>query len=56
MARSENQKLKTLYVAKYFMENSDENHPVTAGDIVDYLREDCAITAARRALFREIAI
>ena len=56
MARSENQKLKTLYVAKYFMENSDENHPVTAGDIVDYLREDCEITAERRAIYRDIAI
>ena len=56
MARSENQKLKTLYVAKYFMENSDENHPVTAGDIVDYLREDCEITAERRAIYRDITI
>ena len=30
MAKSENQKVKTLFVAKYFLENSDENHPVTA--------------------------
>ena len=41
MARAEKQKVKTLFVAKYFLENSDENHPITAGDIVDYLREDC---------------
>ena len=40
MAKSENQKLKTLYVAKYFLENSDENHPVTAGDITDYLKNE----------------
>ena len=33
MAKSENQKMKTLFVAKYFLENSDENHPVTAEDI-----------------------
>ena len=56
MAKSENQKLKTLYVAKYFMEYSDENHPVTAGDIVDYLRDDCHIEAERRSIYRDIAV
>lgn len=55
MARSENQKLKTLYVAKYFLENSDENHPVTAGDVVDYLQDECGIEAERRAIYRDIA-
>lgn len=55
MARSENQKLKTLYVAKYFMENSDENHPISAGDIIDYLEEECGITADRRSIYRDIA-
>ncbi|WP_349933794.1 hypothetical protein [Flavonifractor plautii] len=48
MAKSENQKVKTLFVAKYFLENSDENHPITAGDIVDYLKEECGIVAERR--------
>ena len=33
MAKSENQKVKTLFVAKYFLENSDENHPITAGRV-----------------------
>ena len=55
MARSENQKLKTLYVAKYFMENSDENHSVAAADIIDYLEEECGITADRRSIYRDIA-
>lgn len=55
MARAEKQKVKTLFVAKYFLENSDENHPITAGDIVDYLREDCGIEAERRAIYRDIA-
>lgn len=55
MSRSENQKLKTLFVAKYFLENSDENHPVTAGDITDYLKEECDIEAERRAIYRDIA-
>lgn len=55
MAKSENQKAKTLYVAKYFLENSDENHPVTAGDVVDYLKNECGIEAERRAIYRDIA-
>ena len=55
MAKSENQKVKTLFVAKYFLENSDENHPITAGDIVDYLREECGIEVERRAIYRDIA-
>ncbi len=55
MPKSENQKLKTLYVAKFFMENSDENHSVSAGDIIDYLQEECSITADRRSIYRDIA-
>ena len=55
MARAEKQKVKTLFVEKYFLENSDENHPITAGDIVDYLREDCGIEVERRAIYRDIA-
>lgn len=34
MARTENQKLKALYIAKYIMEYSDENHDFTATDII----------------------
>ena len=29
MARSANQKLKLLYLMRYLLRNSDENHPVT---------------------------
>ena len=35
MPKSENQKLKILYVAKYLPENLDENHYVRVTDIVD---------------------
>ena len=34
MAKGGNQKLKLLYIAKYFMENTDENHKVTTHHIV----------------------
>ena len=57
MPRSENQKLKILYVAKYLLENSDENHPILVkGELEDYLREECNINADRRSLYRDIAI
>lgn len=56
MPKSEKQKLKTLYVAKFFLENSDENHAVSASDIVDYLREECSIEAERRSIYRDIAV
>lgn len=47
MAKSESQKVKTLFVAKYVLENSDENHLITAGDIVDYLKEERGIELQR---------
>ena len=55
MSRSENQKLKALYVAKYFLENSDEEHAVSAKDIIDYLGEEFDISADRRSIYRDIA-
>ena len=56
MPKSEKQKLKILYVANFFLENSDENHAVTANDILDYLREECSIEAERRSIYRDIAL
>lgn len=53
--KKENQKLKTLFVAKFLMENTDENHSASAGDIVDYLNEECGISADRRSIYRDIA-
>ena len=55
MSKSEKQKLKTLYVAKFFLENSDENHAVSAGDIIDFLENECSISADRRSIYRDIA-
>ena len=55
MPKRENQKLKTLYVAQYFLENSDENHPINAGDIKDYLKNECEIVCERRSIYRDIS-
>ena len=56
MPKSEKQKLKILYVAKYFLENSDENHPIVAKDICDYLEDECEIAAERRSIYRDIKL
>jgi predicted DNA-binding transcriptional regulator YafY len=54
MAKAENQKLKALYIAKYIMEYSDENHDFTATDIAQYLEEEHEITAERRSIYRDL--
>ncbi len=54
MARAENQKLKALYVAKYILENSDENHYFTAADIIGELEEKYGIIAERRSIYRDL--
>lgn len=56
MPKSENQKLKILYVAKYLLENSDENNYVRTKDIVDHLVVDYGISAERRSIYRDINI
>ena len=53
--KRENQKYKSLLVAKYLLENSDVNHPFNATDIIDFLYEDYGIEAERRSIHRDIA-
>lgn len=51
MSKSENQKLKILYIAKYLYEKTDENHAVGATDIKDYLMSDYGIASERRSIY-----
>ena len=37
MPRSENQKLKLLYLARYFLERTDEAHSVSVAELIAYL-------------------
>lgn len=55
MPRSENQKLKLLYLIKILSENTDENHGVTIQDIIDRLSA-YDITAERKSLYSDIAL
>lgn len=52
--KRENQKYKSLYVAKCLLENTDENHSCTADDIAAYLDDEYEIEAERRSIYRDI--
>lgn len=54
MPKSENQKLKILYIAKYLLEKTDKNHAVGATDIKDYLMEEYGVESERRSIYRDI--
>ena len=54
MARSERQKLKLLYLKALLEEQSDEQHPLTAQRILDYLSAQ-GIQAERKAIYNDIA-
>lgn len=48
-----NQKVKPYVVLQFLLRNTDEEHTVTAFDIVSYLQE-CGISAERRSIYRDI--
>ena len=53
MAKSSNQKLKLLYLVKYLMQHSDEEHPLSTAEIIAELaRND--IAAERKSIYADI--
>ncbi len=55
MAKSENQKLKLLYLIDIFYEETDENHSLSMQDIIEKLAEK-GISAERKSLYNDIAL
>ena len=53
MAKSANQKLKLLYIAKYLLEQTNENHPVTVADIIKHLG-NYDISAERKSIYDDL--
>lgn len=53
MPRSENQKLKLLYLREILEENTDENHPLTAAQLIDALARR-GISAERKSLYDDL--
>lgn len=52
--RKPDQKMKPYLVYQYLLKNTDENHFVTAEQIVGYLQETCGIEAERRSIYKDI--
>ena len=53
MAKSENQKQKLLYIAKYLMEQTDEKHAVSTPQLIEYLQSQ-GIKAERKSIYNDI--
>ena len=53
MAKSANQKLKLLYIAKLLMQHSDGNHPVKTEQIIEELNRN-GISAERKSIYDDI--
>ena len=54
MPKSPRQKQKLLYVAKFFLEHTDENHPAQTPQILEYLEKN-DIKAERKSIYDDIA-
>lgn len=55
MAKSENQKLKLLYLRDYLRQNTDETHPASVQRLVDYLASK-NVHAERKSIYDDIRI
>jgi len=55
MAKSENQKLKLLYLRDYLRRNTDEQHPATVQQMIDYLASR-DVRAERKSIYDDVRI
>ncbi len=55
MARSENQKLKILYILDYLQKNSHQQKPVRATELMDMLETRYGISCERKTVYSDIA-
>ena len=55
MPKKEKQKIKTLLIAKYLWEQTDEEHGVSAADIREYLNVEYEIETEVHSIYRDIA-
>lgn len=53
MAKSSNQKLKLLYLVRFLMQHSDEEHPVSTAQIIEELAKN-NISAERKSIYDDI--
>ena len=53
MPRSERQKLKLLYLKQFFEEKTDEEHPATMPQIIEYLKMN-GVEAERKSIYTDL--
>ena len=56
MPKSDNQKLKILYIMDYLNRNSSESHPVQAAELIDMLDKQHNIACERKTIYSDIAV
>jgi len=55
MAKSDNQKLKILYILDYLQKNSHEDHPVRTSELISMLDRHHGISCDRKTVYSDIA-
>lgn len=55
MPKSDNQKLKILYILDYLQRNSHEGHPVRASELISMLERNYRIQCERKTIYSDIA-
>lgn len=53
MAKGANQKLKLLYLMDYLKQNTNEEHPASVANIIEYLAT-CDIPCERKTVYDDI--
>ncbi len=56
MGNRGNQKQKLLRIMELFLRRTDENHAVTAQEIIDYLDQEYEIRAERKSIYTDIEV
>ncbi len=55
MAKSDNQKLKILYILDYLQQYSHEDHPIRAAELIQMLEQNHNILCERKTIYSDIA-
>ena len=55
MPKSDNQKLKILYIHDYLLRNSHEKHPIRAAELIEMLERQHNILCERKTVYSDIA-
>ncbi len=55
MPKSDNQKLKIFYILDYLKQNSHQEHPVRANELVEMLKNNHDISCDRKTVYSDIA-